>query len=54
MADFVSNFTNRVGAKGRVSVPAPFRAALSREGYEGGTVFRPRICLRWMPGAMRF
>ncbi|WP_321339185.1 division/cell wall cluster transcriptional repressor MraZ [Breoghania sp.] len=35
MADFVSNFTNRLDAKGRVSVPAPFRAALSREGYEG-------------------
>ncbi|PTW58817.1 MraZ protein [Breoghania corrubedonensis] len=35
MADFVSNFTNRLDAKGRVSVPAPFRAALSRENYEG-------------------
>lgn len=35
MADFVSNFTNRLDAKGRVSVPASFRAALSREGYEG-------------------
>lgn len=35
MADFVSNFTNRLDAKGRVSVPAPFRAALTREAYEG-------------------
>lgn len=32
---FVSNFTNRLDAKGRVSIPASFRAALVRDGYEG-------------------
>lgn len=38
MADgdrFVSNFTNRLDAKGRVSIPASFRATLARDGYEG-------------------
>jgi MraZ protein len=32
---FVSNFTNRLDAKGRVSIPASFRAVLVRDGYEG-------------------
>ena len=32
---FVSNFTNRLDAKGRVSIPAPFRAVLAKDGYEG-------------------
>ena len=32
---FVSNFTNRVDAKGRVSIPAPFRSVLARDGFEG-------------------
>lgn len=32
---FVSNFTNRLDAKGRVSIPASFRAVLARDGYEG-------------------
>jgi MraZ protein len=31
----VSNFTNRLDAKGRVSIPASFRAVLARDGYEG-------------------
>ena len=35
MDRFVSNFTNRVDAKGRVSIPAPFRAVLARDGFEG-------------------
>ncbi|GGE85897.1 transcriptional regulator MraZ [Stappia taiwanensis] len=35
MAGFVSHYTNRLDAKGRVSVPAPFRQALARDGYEG-------------------
>lgn len=35
MASFVSHFTNRVDAKGRVSIPAPFRAALAKDGFEG-------------------
>lgn len=35
MNRFVSNFTNRLDAKGRVSIPAPFRAVLVRDGFEG-------------------
>ena len=33
--EFVANFTSRLDAKGRVSIPAPFRAVLARDGYEG-------------------
>ncbi len=32
---FVSNFTNRLDSKGRVSIPASFRAVLARDGFEG-------------------
>lgn len=32
---FVSHFTNRLDAKGRVSIPASFRAVMTRDGYEG-------------------
>ena len=32
---FVSHFTNRLDAKGRVSIPATFRAVLARDGFEG-------------------
>lgn len=35
MAGFVSHYTNRLDAKGRVSIPAPFRAALAKDGFEG-------------------
>jgi len=35
MAGFVSHFTNRLDAKGRVSIPAPFRSVLAKDGYEG-------------------
>jgi MraZ protein len=35
MDRFLSHFTNRLDAKGRVSVPAPFRAVLARDGFEG-------------------
>ncbi len=33
MERFVSNFRNRVDGKGRVSVPAAFRAVLARQGF---------------------
>ncbi len=32
---FLSTFTNRLDAKGRVSIPASFRAVLTRDGFEG-------------------
>ncbi|MEO9529739.1 division/cell wall cluster transcriptional repressor MraZ [Roseibium sp.] len=35
MAGFVSHFTNRLDAKGRISIPASFRAVLARDGFEG-------------------
>lgn len=35
MDQFVSTFTNKIDAKGRVSVPASFRAVLNKEGFDG-------------------
>src|SRR3712207_653482 len=35
MDRFLSNFLGRIDAKGRVSIPAPFRAVLARDGFEG-------------------
>ena len=35
MERFVSQFTLRLDAKGRVSIPAPFRAVLARDGFDG-------------------
>jgi len=47
MDEFVSTFTNRLDAKGRVSIPASFRAVLSRDGFDGvycfPTLDRPAI-----------
>lgn len=37
MERFVSTFTNKIDAKGRVSIPAPFRAVLERDGYAAGS-----------------
>ena len=38
MDRFVSTSTNKIDAKGRVSIPAAFRAVLERDGYtQGGT-----------------
>jgi len=34
MDRFVSNYALRLDAKGRVSIPAPFRAALARDGFQ--------------------
>ena len=35
MDRFLSHFTNRFDAKGRVSIPAPFRQVLAKDGFEG-------------------
>jgi MraZ protein len=35
MDRFVSNVTTRLDAKGRVSIPASFRAVMARDGFEG-------------------
>ena len=37
---FLSTFINKIDKKGRVSVPATFRAALSQEDFQGIVVFR--------------
>lgn len=39
MDRFVSTYTNKIDAKGRVSIPAAFRAVLDRDAYSaGGTI----------------
>jgi MraZ protein len=43
MDRFVSTFTNKIDSKGRVSVPAPFRAILERDGYAGGIYCYPSL-----------
>jgi MraZ protein len=35
VAGFVSHYTNKLDAKGRVSIPASFRTALTKDGFEG-------------------
>src|SRR6202162_668856 len=40
MDRFVSHYTLRVDAKGRVSIPAAFRAVLARDGFEGLYCYR--------------
>lgn len=35
MDRFLSNFSSKLDAKGRVSIPAPFRAMLTRDGFPG-------------------
>ncbi|MGH6815239.1 MAG: division/cell wall cluster transcriptional repressor MraZ [Hyphomicrobiaceae bacterium] len=43
MDRFVSTFTNKIDAKGRVSIPAPFRLVLERDGYAGGIYCYPSL-----------
>jgi len=40
MALFLSTFVNKVDKKGRVSVPAPFRAVLTGQSFAGIVAFR--------------
>jgi MraZ protein len=40
MALFLSTFVNKIDKKGRVSVPATFRAALAAESFQGIVAFR--------------
>jgi MraZ protein len=41
VAFFLSTFTNKVDKKGRVSVPATFRAAVSASHFPGIVLYRP-------------
>ncbi len=43
MDRFVSTYTKKIDAKGRVSIPAPFRAILARDGFEGGFYCYPSL-----------
>lgn len=43
MALFLSTFTNKIDAKGRVSVPAQFRNALSHKDFSGIVVYESFI-----------
>jgi MraZ protein len=40
MALFLSNFENKMDAKGRISVPAGFRTALNGESFAGVVLYR--------------
>ena len=40
MALFLSTYTNKLDRKGRLSVPAPFRAALADQAFKGVVAFR--------------
>lgn len=40
MLKFLSTATNKVDAKGRVSVPATFRSNIPQEGYQGVVVYK--------------
>jgi MraZ protein len=39
MALFLSTFTNKIDKKGRLSVPASFRAALAKEEFQGAVAY---------------
>ncbi len=43
MDRFVSTYINKIDAKGRVSIPAPFRAVLECDGYAGGVYCYPSL-----------
>jgi len=36
---FLSHFTHRFDSKGRISIPAPFRQVLTKDGFEGVYVY---------------
>lgn len=43
MALFLSSYSNKVDKKGRVSVPAPFRAVLAGQSFQGIVAYRSFI-----------
>ncbi|MDR1071684.1 MAG: division/cell wall cluster transcriptional repressor MraZ [Rickettsiales bacterium] len=51
MSLFLSSFTNKIDAKGRVAVPATFRAAVANDGFAGVVLFRSFTgkCIEGMP-----
>jgi MraZ protein len=55
MSQFMGQHQNRLDAKGRVSIPAPFRASLRQQGQDGvALVLRPshkHPCIEGWPAA---
>ena len=51
MSLFLSSYENRLDTKGRVSVPASFRASISNEKFAGVVLFRSftHNCIEGMP-----
>ena len=49
MERFVSTFTNKIDAKGRVSIPAPFRAVLERDTYGGADAAKSGVGIYCYP-----
>ena len=43
MDRFVSTYTKKIDTKGRVSVPAAFRTALAKDGFDGGIYCYPSL-----------
>ena len=44
MGLFISTFSNKVDRKGRISVPAAFRAAVEGSGFPGVVIYRSFTC----------
>ena len=49
MDRFVSSYTMRLDAKGRVSIPAPYRTVLTRDGFDGAYLHPALDARRSMP-----
>ena len=49
MDRFVSHYALRLDAKGRVSIRAPFRAGLGRDGFDGLYCYPTSTGRRWTP-----
>lgn len=55
MSQFLGTHQNRLDAKGRISVPAAFRAALRKAQDQGGLILRPshrHPCIEAWPAAV--
>jgi len=52
VTSFLSTFVNKVDRKGRVSVPAPFRATLASDSYQGIIVY-PSMTDKALDGCSR-
>ncbi len=51
MDSFIFTYRNRIDAKGRISVPAPFRAVLAKQGSDGSLFLGPDLAAAATYGA---